>query len=222
VNEQKAGPADASAQRLTTQFKGLLLAVLLLAATLAVGYVSGIFAAGHGQSFNWETGALASTAFATAALAAFTGLLAYTTRIDVSATWELARQGEIEQKRRDRPAVVVTSFDFASSTAGIPACVVGVRNAGVGPAVYITVKAAGFDGTGTPVLVGSSTAAHFLGPGEEEKITVAFAVRGDFSKLDFSKLAKIEVNGDCLNRVQDPYHFMWRRDEESGETFFKL
>ena len=98
--------------------------VLLFAGTVLSGGVLGWVAASgwnssSGNGFNWEVAAVGATAFATAALAAFTGALAWTTSGDVRATWELVRQAEDDRRRADTAQVIVQSTrDWSGSWDG--------------------------------------------------------------------------------------------------------
>ncbi len=189
--------------------------VALLVATVLAGWIVGHFATGKAGSFNWDSGAIAATAFATISLACATLVLAYMALDSAATSRDLAYQGAMEQWRRDRPAIVVTSFEF--SQAG-PSCSVGMRNVGLGPAVYLTAHVVGHDSVGRTILHGASLNDHFLGPGEQETVEVSYTTaEGDRS--DFSKL---EVTLVFLNRLAHKRETHWRRDQKTGNTWFKF
>jgi hypothetical protein len=84
-----------------------VLTVKRVAAALAIGlslvaglsYLVGRFAGRVGvEGFAWELASMFGTALGTTLLAAVTGALAYTTRGDVRARWELARLTSRDQR----------------------------------------------------------------------------------------------------------------------------
>lgn len=143
--------------------------VLLFAGTVLSGGVLGWVAASgwnssSGNGFNWEVAAVGATAFATAALAAFTGALAWTTSGDVRATWELVRQAEDDRRRADTAQVIVQSTrDWSGSWDGGDVGAV-LRNIGFGQALGIELRLE-YEGTLAPPTSESQYLAS-LAPGE--------------------------------------------------------
>ena len=201
-----------------TTLAGALL--VFLGATALVGYIVGVFAAEQGASFNWEPAAVSATAFATAVLAACTGALAYTTSRDVSATQEIAQQGKAEQEQRDRALVAVRSVEHSQQHAGgAIRCDIRLINVGAAHANYITVKVDSEDSAGIP-LVGKSTNDHFLGPGDEDTISIELTPKSD-RPSDLRDDLHLRVRGVFLDRLSRPKYFLWQIDREH-RTFFQF
>jgi hypothetical protein len=173
-----------------------------LLTTAVVGYVIGAVAASKGTSFDWGTATVAATAFATTALAALTGTFAYTT--------------VIAQQRSDRVLVAVRlAVRHQQSDGGTISCSVTLRNVGVAPAAYITIKIESEDSARIP-LVGESSNNHFLGPGEEADIVVDLDIAPRRSLPDD---IETRVRGVCLNSTSQPVYFLWQRYRWGGTSF---
>jgi hypothetical protein len=184
---------------------GVKLAMWILGAlfaTAAFGYAIGAAGAEKGTSFNWETGAVAATAFATTVLAAFTGTLAAATLI--------------ERKRQDRVLVAVRlAVPHQQHQGGSISYDVILRNVGTAPANYITLKVESEDSAGVP-LVGRSTNDHFLRTGEETTITVELAIA---PRRSLPGDIQTRVRGQCLNSASGPEYFVWQRYQWGGTSF---
>jgi hypothetical protein len=66
------------------------------------------------EHFDWNAAGVWATAVGTVLLAAFTGLLAWTTNREVTATHQLANEAERDRLLRDRPLVVITALDMSA------------------------------------------------------------------------------------------------------------
>ena len=149
----------------------VLLAGLLFGASVLIGFK------GPKPGFQWELAAVAGTAIGTIALAAATGWLAYSTRSDVRATWELARLTARDQAERERPVVLLagTAYLRDPRIGERGRLDVNLRNVGLGPALRVEVAPTyedkgtfAFNITPNPLVVPA------ISPGE--MVTVAFAV----------------------------------------------
>jgi hypothetical protein len=196
-------------------------------AAIAFGCAIGLLAAGKDASFNWETAAVASTAFATAVLAGFTGHLANETRGDVRATQQLAELGRKEhelstkeQNRRELAIMAVRRVAPQRAAPGAPVTFnVVVRNAGLSPAIYITLIVDTEDSIRVPVH-GESTNDNILLPGEETTIEVPL-VRAPQRPDDLKDDIQIRIRGVYMDSLERWQHFMWQGDRV-GRSFAKF
>jgi hypothetical protein len=91
------------------------------------------------HNFDWTLAGVAGTALGTVALAGFTGALAYTTAIDVRATWESVRLGRLELENRDRPTLLVVNrgLEPVESSGEQATWFAVIKNVGVVPALQV-------------------------------------------------------------------------------------
>ena len=149
---------------------------LLVLGTILCGGVLGWVAASgwdlpSRNGFAWEVSAVGATAFATAALAAFTGALAWTTSGDVRATWELVRQAEDDRRRADTAQVIVQSTrDWSGSWDGGNVGAT-LRNIGFGQALGIELRLEYEGSLKSPTSERQYLAS--LAPGETVELTLS-------------------------------------------------
>jgi hypothetical protein len=170
----------------------------LLVATVGAGALIGFLATSPREAFAWETAAVAGTALATAALAGFTGALAYTTSGDVRATWELAQQGREEQERRDRPTVLVMAGGTRSSES-VVVREVRLVNAGVGPALRIQVTATWVSEANQEIVSGAGWLP-YLAPGNETAVDVSVPHPDPDTRRLVDQVTP-RLGGTCVDRV---------------------
>jgi len=119
--------------------------VLVLFFCCLVAWIIGRAATPAGSPFDWGTAASAATATGTILLAFATGLLAYTTSRDVSATWESVRLTREDQAARNRPVVMLQKVGADATKAGGETMWKGnlqldLVNIGHGPALRLQVS----------------------------------------------------------------------------------
>jgi len=164
-------------------------AALVLGLSVAIGYV------GPKKAFMWELAAISGTAFATTLLAGATGALAYSTRSDVRATWQLAELTQRDQAERQRPVVIQKRAVYAGS-GSMGGRVEGplevtLRNVGLGPALGVAVTATYADANYEPVITPNPYIIPAIAANGEESFTMTVVfdpspkegVRGDWFPL---------------------------------------
>lgn len=175
-----------------------------LVGTAVFGCLIGLVAATKGASFDWSAGSLGATAFGTTVLAAVTGTFAYATVVD-----------------RDRSERVLVAIRKAVRSqkhpGGTISCEITLRNVGLAPANYITLKVESKDSAGVPLLA-ESTNDHFLSSGEELQVVVDFAIAPD-GAVNLPDDIETRVKGVCLNSVSRPQWFLWQRYVWGGTSF---
>jgi hypothetical protein len=184
---------------------------LVTGASTAVGYAT------PGEAFDWDVASIFGTAVGTTLLALATGVLAYTTSRDVSATVEIARLTKEDQDLRNRPIVLAEGISYDGS----PKVDVRMRNVGLGPALGIFVTAT-YEGDGAaPTIIPLYVSA--LGPGEDIRgeveaqfdqeppggILARFRIRGDYTDRDFSQLFELITDVPSRTAAMRPQ----RRDD---------
>jgi hypothetical protein len=174
------------------------LVILGLLLTLLVSYGIGVAAAAKGESFNWEVASVAGTAFATAALAGFTAWLAYVTASDLA--------------NNERAVPVVTRAGLLGGPDDPPVSVVQLKNAGLAPAVYITLEIECLDKDGHTVMSGTSTNELVLAPTEDGEVHIPL------SPTVAAPFEMMVVKGTFFNRSFQVKRFKWRRNRK-GQAF---
>lgn len=150
------------------------------------------------------------TAVATIALAGGTFVLAVTALEDAGAARELAgatqRLAELtreDMRLRDRPTIMITTYEITSPD---PKVRFSVENIGLGPATYITVNVSGFDSTDDAVMTtGPVTIPRTILPNDSHSIVLPFAVRGNVADLTKTELIMV-----AIDRRGNPSYSLWR------------
>lgn len=113
-------------------------------AAVALGVLAASFYIGNYQSredgFDWELAAIVLTGLGTTALAAATGWLAHSTRIDVRATTDLAQTTREQYAASERPSLLVARPPGYSGPYGSGQLQVVLHNVGLGPAILVRLE----------------------------------------------------------------------------------
>jgi hypothetical protein len=173
--------------------------------------VAGLLGARYDRSFNFDAASVVATAIATAALAAFTAVLATATRADAAGTAQLVELTRRDQFQRDRGIAVVLRLDIGPSQ-GSPT----IKNVGLGPVVYLNVKVELRDEAGTPLVTGVSSNDVALAPGEECQVDIKLEATSHLTAV--TEVKERLVYGTFLGRGSKPDHFAWKENSH-GQVF---
>jgi hypothetical protein len=118
--------------------------LVALVAVIGLSVLVGFVGAPDDERFDWDLASVFGTALGTTLLAVATAALAWSTRVDVRATQELATLTKRDQDERERPVVILEYVGVAYNGPTLrPNGVIsfGLRNVGLGPALRVAVNA---------------------------------------------------------------------------------
>jgi len=142
-------------------------------------------------------------------------MLAYTTSGDVRATWELAEIARRDQELRDRPMIVITSWQslFGDPPADISGTLpITVRNIGLGPAESLTVQASYLpDPSKAEIYPGTVSAVM---PGEE--VSFELPVIFDGPTPSDAQYGAFRISGSYQGRLGDRYELQFAPHGHAG------